>query len=49
VGKGTGLGLSITYSLVRDFKGDIDVESTQGVGTTFRVRFPAHEEKGASE
>jgi C4-dicarboxylate-specific signal transduction histidine kinase len=49
VGKGTGLGLSITYSLVRDFKGDIDVESTQGAGTTFRVRFPAHEVKGASE
>jgi C4-dicarboxylate-specific signal transduction histidine kinase len=42
VGKGTGLGLSITYNLIRDFKGHIEVDSTEGVGTTFRVSFPAH-------
>ena len=47
-GKGTGLGLSITYGLVRDFKGRIDVESTQDVGTTFKVRFPAYKEKTGS-
>jgi PAS domain S-box-containing protein len=46
-GKGTGLGLSITYNLVRDFKGDIDVESALGVGTTFTVRFPAYQKQGA--
>jgi PAS domain S-box-containing protein len=42
VGKGTGLGLSITYNLVKDFKGTIEVDSTEGVGTTFRLSFPAH-------
>ena len=47
-GKGTGLGLSITYNLVKDFRGDIDVESAPGVGTTFRIKFPIHEERGYS-
>ncbi|MDY6990349.1 MAG: PAS domain S-box protein [Thermodesulfobacteriota bacterium] len=45
VGKGTGLGLSITYSLVKDLKGDIDVESIPDVGTTFRASFPVYQEK----
>jgi len=49
VGKGTGLGLSITYNLVKDFQGDISVESVLGVGTTFTVRFPAYQEEGASK
>jgi PAS domain S-box-containing protein len=43
-GKGTGLGLSITYNLVKDFKGDMDVDSTLDVGTTFKVHFPVWEE-----
>jgi PAS domain S-box-containing protein len=42
-GKGTGLGLSITYNLVKDFRGDISVESTLNVGTTFTISFPAHQ------
>jgi C4-dicarboxylate-specific signal transduction histidine kinase len=43
-GKGTGLGLSITYNLVKDFRGDIDVESALDVGTTFKIHFPVYEE-----
>lgn len=37
---GFGLGLYITKRLVEALRGDIEVESTVGRGTTFRVRFP---------
>jgi signal transduction histidine kinase len=45
VGKGTGLGLSISFGIVRDYDGNIDLESVEGQGTTFRIRFPAVEEE----
>jgi len=47
VGKGTGLGLSISFGIVRDYDGAIEVETKEGHGTTFRLRFPATEAENA--
>ena len=40
VGCGTGLGLSVSYGIVRDQGGTLEVESTVGRGSLFRVRIP---------
>ena len=39
-GEGTGLGLNIVYRIVTKYEGTIDVESKEGVGTTFTIKFP---------
>lgn len=47
MGKGTGLGLAIVAQVVEDHKGDIDVESRLGMGTTFLVTIPFEHAKNA--
>lgn len=40
-GRGTGLGLFISAQIVRDHKGQIEVEGEEGRGSRFRVTLPA--------
>jgi PAS domain S-box-containing protein len=40
VGRGTGLGLSIAHGIIAEHGGRIEVESTVGSGTRFRIQLP---------
>jgi two-component system C4-dicarboxylate transport sensor histidine kinase DctB len=37
VGKGLGLGLSITFNIIKDFNGNLSVQSELGKGATFTI------------
>ena len=39
-GAGTGIGLSMVYRIIQMHDGEIEVQSTPGRGTTFRVLLP---------
>ncbi len=41
VGTGTGLRLFISYNIIRAMGGDIEVESSEGKGSLFRICLPA--------
>ena len=38
--QGTGLGLSISYTIIKKHGGHIEIESVEGVGTTFIISLP---------
>jgi len=46
---GTGLGMAVVWGTVKDHKGYIDVQSTEGKGSAFTLYFPASREKMATE
>jgi len=48
VGKGTGLGLSLSFNIVEKHNGRIDVQSTPGHGTCFRITLPVSQPEQAS-
>jgi len=45
-GRGTGLGLSICYAIIAEHGGRIEVDSTPGEGSVFRIVLPRTDERG---
>ena len=49
VGEGTGLGLAVSYNIVAAHGGGIEVETTEGEGSVFRVLFPGDDDEPAED
>jgi PAS domain S-box-containing protein len=47
--EGTGLGLAVVHGIIRAHRGAIDVESTPGTGTIFRIYLPVAEQTVAPD
>jgi signal transduction histidine kinase len=45
VGQGTGLGLAVSYNIAAAHGGGLEVETTEGEGSIFRVLLPADEDE----
>jgi PAS domain S-box-containing protein len=39
-GKGTGLGTSISFGIIKDYGGTIEIDSVEGEGACFTIKFP---------
>jgi len=46
---GTGLGMAVVWGTVKDHKGYIDLQSTEGKGTTFTLYFPVTRKEVAKD
>ena len=42
--KGTGLGLAIVKNIMNEIGGEITFESSSGIGTSFKLKFPVFTE-----